>query len=97
MSLEVPDLTSYNLTNAAEKLEVERMAGLFSNENAQTQVALDMAYTNKLREILAGVETDWLAQPVRNGFGHKHSLYFEEATRPCSMVATSPSTESAVP
>ena len=77
MSLEVPDLTSYNLTNAAEKLEVERMAGLFSSENAQTQVALDMAYTNKLREILAGVETDWLAQPVRNGFGHKHSLYFE--------------------
>ena len=26
MSLEVPDLTSYDLTNAAEKLEVERMA-----------------------------------------------------------------------
>ena len=77
MSLEVPDLTSYDLTNAAEKLEVERMAGLFTSDNAQSQVALDQTYTEKLRELLAGVETDWLAQPVRNGFGHKHSLYLE--------------------
>lgn len=77
MSLEVPDLTSYDLTNAAEKLEVERRAGLFSSENRITQISLDQTYTNKLREILAGVETDWLAQPVRDGFGHKHSLYIE--------------------
>ena len=77
VSLEVPDLTSYDLTNAAEKLEVERMAGLFTSENPRTQISLDQAYTSKLREILAGVETDWLAQPVRNGFGHKHSLYLE--------------------
>ena len=77
MSLEVPDLTSYDLTNAAEKLEVERKAGLFSSKSAQSQIALDQAYTQKLREVLAGVETDWLAQPVHNGFGHKHSLYLE--------------------
>ncbi len=77
MSLEVPDLTSYNLTSAEEKLETERMAGLFSSDNARTQITLNETYTNKLREILAGVDTDWLAQPVRNGFGHKHSLYLE--------------------
>ena len=77
MSLEVPDLTSYDLTNAEEKLRVERMAGLFSSDNAQSQIALDQAYTQKLREILAGVETDWLAQPVRNGLGHKHSVFLE--------------------
>ena len=77
MSLEVPDLTSYDLTNAAETLEVERMAGLFTSDNAKSQVALDQTYTEKLRELLAGVETDWLAQPVHNGFGHKHSLYLE--------------------
>ena len=77
MSLEVPDLTSYDLTNAREKLEVERMAGLYSTENAQNQISLDENYTKKLRELIAGVETDWLAQPVRNGFGHKHSLYVE--------------------
>lgn len=77
MSLEVPDLTSYNLTNAEEKLETEMMAGIFTSNNAQTQIALNQTYTNKLREILAGVNTDWLAQPVRNGFGHNHSLYLE--------------------
>ena len=77
MSLEVPDLTSYDLTNAAEKLEVERRAGLYSSDNALTQVELDQNYTQRLRELLAGVDTDWLAQPVRNGFGHKHSLYIE--------------------
>ena len=77
MSLEVPDLTSYDLANAEEKLRVERMAGLFTSKSAQSQIALDQAYTQKLREVLAGVDTDWLAQPVRNGFGHKHSLYLE--------------------
>ena len=77
MSLEVPDLTSYDLTNAAEKLEVERLAGLYTSDNAVSQVSLDQNYTDRLREILAGVDTDWLAQPVRNGFGHKHSLYLE--------------------
>ena len=77
MSVEVPDLTSYDLTNAEEKLRVERMAGLFSSPNAQSQISLDQTYTQKLREVLAGVETDWLAQPVHNGFGHKHSLYLE--------------------
>ena len=77
MSLEVPDLTSYDLTNAEEKLRVERMAGLFSSDNALTQISLDQNYSERLRELLAGVETDWLAQPVRNGFGHKHSLYVE--------------------
>lgn len=77
MSLEVPDLTSYDVTDATEKLRVERMAGLYSSENAKSQVTLDELYTEKLRETLAGVNTDWLAQPVRNGFGHKHSLYLE--------------------
>ncbi len=77
MSLEVPDLTSYDVTDATEKLRVERMAGLYSSNNAKSQVTLDELYTEKLRETLAGVNTDWLAQPVRNGFGHKHSLYLE--------------------
>ena len=77
LDVEVPDLSSYNLCNAAEKLEVERLAGLFSSDNAVTQISLDKEYANKLREVLAGVNTDWLAQPVRTGIGHKHSLYME--------------------
>ncbi len=77
LDVEVPDLSSYDLCNAAEKLQVEKMAGLFSSDNALTQISLDKTYANKLREVLAGVDTDWLSQPVRTGVGHKHSLYLE--------------------
>ncbi|MGM9698209.1 MAG: SusC/RagA family TonB-linked outer membrane protein [Prevotella sp.] len=77
VSIEVPDLTSYDLCNAAEKLEVERLAGLYTSDNAVSQIGLEKAYSEKLREVLAGVNTDWLAQPVRTGVGTKHSLYIE--------------------
>lgn len=77
LSIEAPDLTSYDLCNAMEKLEVEKMAGLYSSDNALTQISLDKTYANKLREILAGSNTDWKAQPTRVGVGHKHSLLLE--------------------
>lgn len=77
VDIEVPDLSSYNLCNAAEKLQVEKLAGLFSSDNALTQISLDGTYAAKLREVLKGVDTDWLAQPVRTGVGQKHSLYLE--------------------
>ncbi len=79
LSIEAPDLSSYDLCNAAEKLEVERLAGLFtaSNGSGVSQISLDQTYANKLREVLAGVNTDWLAQPTRVGIGQKHSLYLE--------------------
>ena len=77
LSVEAPDLTSYQLANAKEKLEIERMAGLFSSSNAVSQIELDKTYNNKLLEVLAGSNTDWLAQPVRTGVGQKHSFYLE--------------------
>lgn len=77
VSMEVPDLSSYDLADAREKLEIERRAELFSSDNPLTQIGLDEVYTRKLQEIEAGVNTDWLAQPVRTGWGHKHSLYLE--------------------
>jgi len=77
LSIEAPDLSSYDLCNAMEKLEVEKMAGLYSSDNALTQISLDKTYANKLREILAGSDTDWKAQPTRIGVGHKHSLLLE--------------------
>jgi len=77
LDVEVPDLSSYNLCDAAEKLEVERRAGLFTSDNAMTQISLDGTYSSKLREVLRGTDTDWLAQPVRTGWGQKHSLYLE--------------------
>lgn len=81
LTIDAPDLSSYNLVNASEKLQVEKMAGLFDSDNAVTLISRQQIYNNKLKEVLAGVDTDWLAQPVRTGIGKKHSLYLEGGDR----------------
>ena len=79
VDVETPDLSSYDLCNAEEKLKVEKLAGIYldPNGNHMNQISLDQTYQNKLREILAGVNTDWKARPIRVGVGQKHSLYVE--------------------
>lgn len=85
-SIEMPDLDSYNLTNAAEKLQVERDAGLYNYSfnsilgqvgNANRQYPLSNEYYSKLDEVYRGVDTDWLSKPLRNGVGQRHTLYLE--------------------
>ena len=77
VSVEMPDLTSYDLTNASEKLEIEKQAGLYNSDNYFTQLGLNETYNNKLLEVLSGVDTDWMAQPVRTGVGQKHSVFID--------------------
>lgn len=76
-SVEFPDLSDYNLCNAAEKLEAERLSGLYKTESQAQQVLLDKKYNELQQKVLRGVNTDWLAQPLRNVFNHNHSLYVE--------------------
>ena len=73
-SVDMPDLSDYNLCNAAEKLEVERLSGLYTSDNPDTQIDLTAKYYQKLKEIQRGVDTDWMSKPLRNVFGHTHSL-----------------------
>ncbi|MHC1780265.1 MAG: SusC/RagA family TonB-linked outer membrane protein [Bacteroidales bacterium] len=75
--IEAPDLTSYDLANAAEKIEIERLAGLFDSDRVDFRITRQKRYNEILKEVLAGVNTDWLAQPVRTGIGQKHALYLE--------------------
>jgi TonB-linked SusC/RagA family outer membrane protein len=75
--IEAPDLTSYDLANASEKIEIERLAGLFESDNVVTRISRQKRYNEILKEVLSGVNTDWLAQPVRTGIGQKHALYLE--------------------
>ena len=75
-TLEMPDLHDYNLANAAEKLEIERLAGLFENgtgSNINTGSGLN-AYYRKYALIQKGVDTDWMSLPLQNSFNHKHSI-----------------------
>lgn len=77
MNIEAADLSSYDMCNAAEKLEVERLAGIYNTDNPMQQMTLDKNYSAKLLDVLAGVNTDWMYQPIRTGIGNKHSLYVE--------------------
>ena len=70
MTLQTPDLSVYNLCNAAEKLELERLAGIYPTDNP---FYLNM-YNRYRRNVLAGVDSYWLSQPVRTAVQHNHSL-----------------------
>ena len=41
MNLSMPDLSSYNLMNAREKLEFERLAGRFNPSSTTNEIELD--------------------------------------------------------
>jgi len=73
-TINAPDLSSYNLMNAREKLEAERLAGYYDTDDP-SQIATKLKeYNGKLQNIERGIETDWFALPLRTSFGHKHSI-----------------------
>jgi len=82
-TVSAPDLSDYHLLDAAGKLEVERLAGLYNTElvpgtsGYNDQLRLDQIYNGHLQDVAEGVNTDWLAQPVQNSFSQKHSLFLE--------------------
>ena len=73
----VPDLTSYNLTNASEKLQAEVLAGKYTSGNAYEQARLTQEYNELYREVARGVDSYWMSQPLRTGIGNKHSVYID--------------------
>ncbi len=78
-ALSVPDLRDYNLMNAAEKLEFERLAGryIFAAGGLEGQLAMDRLYNARLQEVARGVNTYWLSQPLRTSLYQKYSVILE--------------------
>ena len=72
--LSTPDLTDYHMLNAAQKLEFERLAGLYTSTDLERQYRLDNEYNHLAQIVRSGVNTDWLSKPLRNGFSQNHSL-----------------------
>lgn len=70
MTLQMPDLTDYNMMNASEKLQTEWKAGVYSQGGLE---ALNR-YNRLLRNVLAGVDTYWLSKPLRTAIQNTHSL-----------------------
>lgn len=71
------DLTDYNLMNAAEKLEFERLAGNFEANIAESEERARIRYNQLLGNVLRGVDTYWLSEPLRHGLNQRHNLYVQ--------------------
>ncbi|MCH5686845.1 TonB-dependent receptor plug domain-containing protein [Niabella sp. W65] len=88
--VQMPDLSDYNLMNAAEKLEFERLAGrytLYTNTLPEQQLALNQLYDNKLKEVQRGVNTYWMNEPLRTAVTNGHSLQVSgEVKNLCSLL-----------
>lgn len=78
-NISMPDLSSYNLMNAKEKLAFEKLAGKYTpaSWSATSEFELQKLYNQKLAEIESGIDTYWLTEPLRVGVNQKHSLYIE--------------------
>ncbi|MCF0176467.1 MAG: SusC/RagA family TonB-linked outer membrane protein [Bacteroidales bacterium] len=74
LSLTTPDLTSYTLMNAAQALEAEKAAGLFESTNDGNNAGGLVNYGSLENNVIRGIDTDWIAKPVRTAFNHKHFL-----------------------
>ena len=81
MDITEPDLTSYNLMNAREKLEFEYLAGKYTtnsgNWSPNNEILFNDAYNKRLADVNSGVDTYWLSVPLRTGLNHKHRIYAE--------------------
>ncbi len=80
-NFQLPDLSSYNLMNAEEKVAFEDYANrykvsIFGGTFEQAE-KLQELHNNHLRSVAKGVDTYWLSEPLRMGFNHRHSLYAE--------------------
>ena len=69
-TIQTPDLTDYNMMDAATKLNTEWRAGLYDPYNA----AHMNLYNKYRRNVLGGVNTYWLSKPLRTAIQHRHSV-----------------------
>ena len=77
--VEMPDLSDYNLLNAADKLEAERIAGAFEDPlgGVDSENRYRNFYYKKLYNVLNGVDTYWLDKPLQTSLNMNHSLYVD--------------------
>lgn len=77
--LSVPDLSDYHLLDPVQKLEYERLAGLYTDTSGKLdkQYELDRLYAERYNLISGGQYTDWLSKPLRNGVSQNHNLSVE--------------------
>lgn len=76
--VEYPDLTDYDLLEAADKLELERRAGFYDEVGTiENMTNIRNTYRRKYLEVQRGVNTYWLSQPLQTVFSHRHGINLE--------------------
>ena len=90
LNLEIPDLSSYDLTNAFEKLQAEVIDGMYIPSRvggADELVELTQLYNSRRELVAKGLDTDWLSKPVQTGIGQKHALTVELGSEYLKVLA----------
>lgn len=82
-NVSVPDLRDYNLMNSQEKLEYERLAGLYTStsNSREQQISMDIEYSDRLAEIARGVDTYWLSKPLTTSVNQRYNAFVEGGDR----------------
>lgn len=77
--VEMPDLSDYNLLNAAGKLEAERISGCFDDPygGLDSENRYRAHFYQKLYNVQNGVDTYWLSKPLQTSLNMNHSLYVD--------------------
>ncbi|MEO6684272.1 MAG: SusC/RagA family TonB-linked outer membrane protein [Ginsengibacter sp.] len=83
LNFEAADLSGYSLLNGADKLEYERLAGLYTpNSYISNGESYSFYYNERLKLVKQGNNTDWLSKPVKDlGVNTKHAITLEGGDR----------------
>lgn len=88
LDLTAPDLSSYDLCNAKEKLAVELASGMYEPlaDDLSSELKMKNLYNRRLAAVVSGVNTDWMSKPLQVGVGHKHNLSVELGNKDLRLV-----------
>lgn len=74
------DLHDYNLMNASEKLQFEKLSGYYGRLDDNGEILDDLqrsVYYSRYKNVVAGLNSYWMNEPLRTGFSHDHSFNAE--------------------
>lgn len=83
----VPDLSSFNLMNAKEKLQIEVLGGYYKDRNYTENKRKQDLYNLVSHNIAKGVDTYWLSQPLRTAFTHGHNVRLSYGAKNVTLQA----------
>lgn len=74
------DLNDYNLMNASEKLQFEKLSGYYGELDETGEIMQESArntYYSRWKNIKGGLNSYWLHEPIHTAFTHDHNISAE--------------------